>query len=217
MRRARKRTYQPFRPLQNRKPSAGPFKNNTRPLRPWGAVSCERLSQSSGGSLRRGPPDSHLCGTKGMGGGCSRNGLFRSGGMDAAGPKPAVSGARDGVANVSGGNMPLPCPEKDLRLLENEGRPGFPDATYREGAVISGGWGWGMPWPRREAAGNREGADFPRPQPLEITSPGGPERKESAAAPNGSPGEREGIWVFPPGEERVPEPGNGGIRYDRDY
>ncbi|RLC26680.1 MAG: hypothetical protein DRH56_04145, partial [Deltaproteobacteria bacterium] len=67
--------------------------------------------------------------------------------MDAAGPKPAVSGAMDGGANVSGGNMPLPCPEKDLWLSDNsdnEGRSGFPDATCREGAVISGGWGWGM-------------------------------------------------------------------------
>jgi len=34
--------------------------------------------------------------------------------MDAEGAKPAVSGAMDGVANVSGGNIPLPRPEKDL-------------------------------------------------------------------------------------------------------
>jgi len=28
--------------------------------------------------------------------------------------------------------MPLPCPEKDLRLPNNEGRPGFPDVKHRE-------------------------------------------------------------------------------------
>jgi len=31
--------------------------------------------------------------------------------MDAEGPKPAVSEAMDGGANVSGGNMPLSRPE----------------------------------------------------------------------------------------------------------
>ena len=48
------------------------------------------------------------------------------------GPKPAVSAGMDAGANVSGGNMPLPRPEKDLRLRDNEGRPGFPDAICRE-------------------------------------------------------------------------------------
>ena len=32
-----------------------------------------------------------------------------------------------------------------------------------------------------------------------------PERKESAGAPNESPRERKGIWVFPPGQGRDSE------------
>jgi len=36
-------------------------------------------------------------------------------------------------------------------------------SDYREGAVISGGYGWGTPWPRGEPRGTAEGVGIPRP------------------------------------------------------
>jgi hypothetical protein len=36
-------------------------------------------------------------------------------------------------------------------------------SDYREGAVISGGYGWGTPWPRVKTRGTAEGVGVPRP------------------------------------------------------
>jgi len=36
-------------------------------------------------------------------------------------------------------------------------------SDYREGAVISWGYGWGTPWPRAKARGTAEGVGIPRP------------------------------------------------------